>query len=375
MRGEGQGTGFPEGHIDWIEAVGIIVTYDVTKAFLIFPERMARDGITAGWTIPVFSALISILWLWPLVVVLRSHPGKNLVEVTGSLAGRAAALLVGLVYYAYILGLGATGAREITSALKVVVLPLTPASFLLGLGLVISLYIAYQGIEVLGRLCVIHATATIAVIILLSLIWAKSWNARLLFPLLGPGPGRLAVACVSRQAMYGEVLGLGIVAAYLRDPAEETGKTARWCLALSAFTLTLTVVTAMMVFPYPALVRIPMPFLRVSRLIYIGRFFQRLDALFVLVWLGAGMAKVSVGHYLAAVTLATALGLKTYKPLVILSGLIGFTIAWLIPDYSTAIILDFDIVRPYGNILLAGWPITLFLLDRWKGRNRGRTVG
>lgn len=359
------GTRFPDGHIDWIEAAAIIVAYTIAKAFLVFPERMVRDGITAGWTIPIFSALVSILWLYPLVLLLESHPGKNLVEITGLVAGRTAAILFGMIYGIYILGIGATVSREIASALNVVVLPLTPTTALMIIGLIVSLYIAYQGVEVLGRLCAIHAVGTIAVMVLLSLMSSRSWDARQFFPLLGPGAGRLGAAYIVRQSIYGEVLGLGIVGAYLRNPREETGKAARWSLGASAFALTLTALTVGMVFPYPALVRVAVPFLRISRYIFIGRFLQRLDALFVVVWLGVGVMKTAVGHYLGAVTLATTFNLKTYKPLIAPIAVVSFAAGRLIPDYSTAIILDFDILRTYGTILVAGWPISIYILSRF----------
>ena len=67
-----------------------------------------------------------------------------------------------------------------------------------------------------------------------------------------------------------------------------------------------------------------LPFYRLSRNIYLGRFFQRVEALFIIIWSIVGALKIALTLYGAAVSLARTLKLPDYRPLIWPLGLIIF---------------------------------------------------
>jgi spore germination protein (amino acid permease) len=350
--------------VSWLEAAGILTVFTIDKVFLVYPQGVAKQGMTAGWVIPVAAGLMSAAWLGLLVVVLRNHPGKNIVEIARSLAGPYVAAAAGIVTYLFILGVSATLGRETVSALITVILPLTPADFMLAVGILLAVYIAHHGMEVVGRLSVFVGVMTIAGVVVLVLLSTRLWDPDLMFPLLGPGIVPLAKASAVRQSAYAELLGIGFVAAYLRDPKKDIARAATWSLGATIFALSITVLTVTMVFPFAALVRIPAPFLRVTRFIYFGRFIQRLDSLFVVVWLTAGITSVVIGIWMSALAVASSFSLGSYKPLIVPTGIVGFLVGHFLPDLATVMTIDLDVIRPCSLFLLAAWSVGLFLLDR-----------
>ncbi len=358
-----------DGRIGWPEAAAILFMSEVMKAFLAFPERMAKGAMTAAWVVPIASALLSAVWIAAMVALLKRYPGLNLIDVSKKLAGRTVGALLGIAFFAYSAGLCAACAYQIGSALISTYLPRTPLSFLLILGFALGAYVAASGTEVVGRLCVVWGIFTACSVLLLVLLTIPSWGTEQFYPLLGPGVGALAKTAFVRQAVYSEIMVLGVIAAYIRKP-RDIGRAAIWGTVASAVMLTVVVIAAHMVLTYPRLIQQSASLLRVARRVYLGRFFQRFDSLFVLIWLGSGVVRMGLGVYAGSIALASAFGLRAYRPLTPLVALATLVCASLIPDTSTSVIIDFDILRPYGVILIMGWPLAMFALSRLRPRRR-----
>jgi len=370
-------TGIPQGHVGWVEAAAMIFVFDVTKAFLAFPERMSRSAQTAAWSVPVFSALLSGLWIWALVSVLEANPGKDMITISKSLLGPYLTFALGMAFYLFNVSIVGTASREIADALATVILPLTPLDLLLFVGYAVSLYLALKGVEILARMCVAGSVLIVSLLVAIAILSANMWRVDSVFPLLGPGPVKLLKTYGLRQSIYTEVLGIGMIAPYLRR-SEDTGKVARRSLALSAAVLSLTVLNCEMVFPFPSLSHVPTPILRVTRLIFLGRFFQRFDAVLVPVWLTAGVLKLAAGMLVGALVLGTTLSIKSLGLLTAVTAVMSAAVSHFIPDLATAIILDFDILRPYSVVLLDGWPLALWAVSRFRshpGQRSGRGKG
>ena len=364
------------GHISSLEAAALIFVQVTTKAFLAFPGKLAALAHTAAWAVPAVSGLLSgLLWVWPLTIVLKRHPGKNLVEITRHLAGNALALITGILLFGYNVGVIVVEAREIVASVITVVMPNTPHAFLVAVGFPALAYMASQGMEVLGRTCVLVGLGVLTAVIFLSALSANKWNTDSVFPLLGPGVKEMAKICGIRQVTYGELLNVGMVALYLRRK-DEAGKVAGWALGISTALLTLVVFTCQMIFVHPSLAGIPIPFLRVTRIIRVGRFFHRFDALFVPVWLSAGLLSSSVRLIVAALALSSALPVSEAKrqssvhPILWATAALCLGLTLSVPTFAQSIILEADVIRPYSLPLLVGWPLLLLVLSQLRGKKQ-----
>ena len=359
----------PDGHIDVVQAAALLVVFDIAKAFLVFPERMARSAETAAWSVPLMSAALSALWLVPLVYVLKAHPRRNLVEITRERAGGFLAVVFGILYYGVVVGLIATGANEIGGALTMSVLPLTPPYVLRLAGFGAALYVASRGTEVFSRTCAAVAPFIILMVVALLLLSSPSWHLVNFTPLLGPGLKQLLATFLVRQAIYFELTGLGFVAVYLRN-VEDTGRVAFISTVVSAVVLGIVVTAIQLVLPYPYLERQTAPFLRIARDVYLGRFFQRFEVVFIPAWLSNGVLDLAAGTYVGGLVLASVVKVGNYKVLSALTAVIAVTVSLLTPNVATAIVADFDIIRPYDVPFIYVWLVVLTVLTWLHGRTR-----
>ncbi len=374
MTGKSGGSGIKDGHIGPMEATAMMTIFVITKNFLTGPERLAKSGETAAWMVPLISGALSILWLWPLTTILKAYPGKDLVVITRHLAGKTVSFIFGIAAVIVIVGLVAAFVSELGDALSGVVLAKTPLRVIQVLMVTVALFCAFHGLEAMSRLSVVGALVVLLSILVLAAASMNHWDWDSVFPLLGPGPSNLAKTAFMRQAGYGELISIAAIAPFMRHK-EQIPKSLWWALAVSAATLCISVLTCQMIFSFPSLLTIQVPFLRVARIVYINRFVQRFDALFVFMWLTVGVLSIGFGVWIVALVLAFTMSMNTYKPLLIPVGAVTLVAAILIPDLGTAIILEYDIIRPYSNILLYAWPYLVLILHLIKGKKSSANAG
>lgn len=366
----------PGGHIGWIEATAMLLIYSTVKTFYAFPSTISKLAGTTAWSVPIFSALASVFWLWALVSVLKAHPGEDIIAITRSLMGPYAAFGFGTVFCLINIGIVGTAAAELLQAIGTTLLPTTPPFFLVALGFSVITYVSIHGVEVLGRVAAIVAVLAVGLLALTTILSIDMWKPASLLPLLGPGIGPLLKTYGVRQAMYLEVLPIGVLAPYLRKP-DDSGRTVRWAVGATAVYSALAILICEVMFPYPSLNLMVEPLQRVTRLIYLGRFFQRFDAVLSPVWLLSAMVHGSVGVVATSLGATSTLSLsspKTLKLIIVVVAALMTVVAILVPNLALAIVADFDLLHPYSVILLDTWPLALWAAGRLRGR-AGRRKG
>ena len=141
-----------------------------------------------------------------------------------------------------------------------------------------------------------------------------------------------------RSSVQNEVILLGFLAPCL--PRKKIAAVGFWSLVLATLLLTAAMAVGQMVFPPAVAAEHTFPFYEIARSIYISRFFQRLEFLFILVWLGFALLSLSARFYVSVSGLAKFLKLPYYQPLIPMTALLLLAGALLLPDYTTTIRLD-----------------------------------
>ncbi len=356
----------PQGHIGFLELTAVLVVMATAKIYLIYSERISRAGATAAWSIPLIAGILSFAWLLPLVHVLEKYPGKSLIEVTRQLAGRPLAWVFGLVLFVYLFIVTATALEEIATILAVGILPLSPVRYLSCIFLVFAFSIAMLGLEPLGRLAVVVMAAALISIAALALASTPDWNYHYLFPLQGLGVAKLFAAGAVRQSMYVELIVIGLLAPYVRRRSGQPAKIRRsvdWALAVCTLVFTIVVLGVQMILPYPSGLNEAAPLLRAARQLYLGRFFQRFDAVFLFFWIMAAVMQLALGLYFAGLTLSSTFSIPNHRPLVILPAALAMAYVYYVYDYSFTVVLDFDLMRPSSIVFIYVWVFLLLTLS------------
>lgn len=158
-------------------------------------------------------------------------------------------------------------------------------------------------------------------------------------------------------------------------PHERTRDIGRAVILHSAAALTLLMLVLLLAFPYPVAREIPLASYELSRLIYLGRFVQRMETLFLPMWAVAGLVSTATGLWAAAYVTSRALRLPHWRPLLPAVMVLVVAVAFIAPNVTAAIRLENEFLRRYfAPVITFGIPVILVLLARYREFRRSTFV-
>jgi len=101
--------------------------------------------------------------------------------------------------------------------------------------------------------------------------------------------------------------------------------------------------------------------------VHLGRFFQRFEALAVMLWFYGASARLTALTWGTAVALTDTLGLPHYRPLLWPVGVMVMALAFLPKDFMTVFRMERDLLRPLGWVIIA-IPVMLWLVALARGK-------
>lgn len=294
--GRKQKAGLPFGSRS-LAALGILLT--TIQGFHPKMLMMLEAGETAAWLLLLCAGLVGSFLAWPVAAALRTIPNGSLAELIRSVLGRPGLIVTALLYGAGILFASGMVLRETSEMALSAVFPHTPQTFITVAMLVGSVYVAWgeaSALVHLGRILLPLLLVSVAMILLGTMGWGE---ARYLLPLLGPGVPELVTVLPGAVAVQFPAIMLTLVA----DRVSDRQQLGRWLPAVPAIggaILAALEAVLLMVFAYPIGVNIPFPLHTAARMVMGGRFFERLEGIWVFVW--AAVTIVMLGALLHGVS-------------------------------------------------------------------------
>lgn len=367
-----------EGRIGTNEAIAATVYFLSSKLFISFPQQMATVGLTAAWMVPIISFGTGALGFLIIAALLRRYPRMSIVEIGEKLAGPVFGSIAALGYLAFFFAATILVMREFSETVGTALLPRTPLSVIMAIFVLVITAAVLLGAEALTRAAFLAAPLIVVTLVFLNILSLPQANFDAMFPLFGPGLGKLVYHGVLHSAVAGEVMFLGVIAPQLRD-GQKLRMMGLVSIAITAVFTSVSLLVFVTVFPYPLCAHIPYPGYETSTLIYVGRFFQRVEVAFVFLWVISGCIELGLGAYTSTMILARMLKLPVYRPILPAVAIIGYTLAFVPPDVPTSTRLDFELVRTFGGIAVFVVPALLLLVAQVKearmAKRRGRTRG
>lgn len=345
------------------EATTILINLFCTKIFLNFPRMAAEEGGTAAWLFTIYITVLAFIGFIIVEKLYKPFEGKDLLDVAELAAGNAGRVLTGLVII-FCLGWGAVAyMRMFSENMKLISLTTSPLSYVELFFVACLIVGSYLGVEAISRL---HAFAVpvIATGFLSIMLGAVNYiDAGNLLPILGNGAKEIFLDGAMKVSDFSEILVLFLLVPFLKkhDVMKATGY---WGLGLSAAFLLLSTLVYSMVFPYPSSLNITIPIFHVARLIKFGRFFQRVESVFLFAWAASSLLYITVNFYFILFTFQKTFQLDYYKPLIIPFAIIVMSLSFIPSDFAEVVLYEVDVFRTWSWIPAFIMPILLLVVAR-----------
>lgn len=329
------------------EVIMVILNLINVQILLNFPRLMAEVAGTAGWLQVLYATLIALIYIYLIIKLYEAFEGKDIMSVGEYLGGGILRTFVGLIIALYIIGIMSLILREFAEDMKVISLTTSPISFVLLFFIAGMVFGAYAGLEAVVRITAIAVPVILAGFLIIVLAVSPNFDVTNILPILGTGPKAIFIDGIPRISMFSSVIILFLLYPNIKHKKEF--KTIGIIgVAVSGFILMLSALSYALVIPYPTSRESFLPIYQMARLIDLGRFFQRVESIFVLIWAMAALLYLSFAFVNTLQVIQSTFKLVYYKPLILPLAIIIFTLSLLPPNLISTISLETKYIRVFS---------------------------
>lgn len=313
------------------EASTLLINLICTKVFLYYARLTVEDAGTAGWIMTVYISLLALIMYIILIKLYKKFEGQDILDIAEIAGGKPLKIITGLIVSGFLFYLTTVVLREFSEDMKVVSLPTSPLSYIMIFFIIGVVVGSFLGIEAIVRYhaIIVPVIATGYIVILLGVI--PQMDLTNILPVMGNGFNNIFGNGFLRVSVFGELLVLFLLPPFLGG-YKNVRTVGYVTIAFSSFFLIAGSLVYILTFPYPSNLEPFLPVYQLARLINLGRFFQRIEAVFVFIWAMAAFIYLTSAFYFMVYTFAKIAGLKYMRPLIIPFAVIIFSAAFIPPN-------------------------------------------
>lgn len=350
-----------EGKFGVHEAICIATIAMCNKIFSTAPGSIMRSVGTAAWYTTLLSCACAAVFFTFIYLLLKRFPGKNIVEVYDLSLGRVTGFIFSFALMLTFLVYSGIYTREYVDILKIYNFEITPPSVLIGAIVIVVAISAFLGLETIARTAKLAAYFALFGFLLLLFLSSNYFRVAHILPVLGYGLGKTVATGILRSTAYAEVVVLAVFAGSLQG-VRHIKKAGFISLFLSGFILSLAVLIFSLIFEYTSTEEITAPMYVMIRMIKYGNFFQRLDPLFLLLWVITTVIYISILFYVTVSIYCKMFRLQDARPVIIPMSVLVFAIAIFPKDFPSIVSEYVQRIRIWGNIPFFILPIIALIV-------------
>ncbi len=344
-----------------VEAILMLITGMSIQLFLGLARRMTEAGGPAGWMIPLYTSILAVILFFFISKLYKNFEGKDIIDVAQIAGGSFGRILVGLIFivdYIFILSIML---RIFGEDIKIFALNKSPLSFVIIFFVIVIIVSSYLGLEAIVRLnTIIVPIVTIAFLIVV-FGNTKFVDTTRMFPILGHGVYEVFVKQISRISIYSAFSFIFFIVPFI-GKHKDFKSIGYWSLIITGLLLTFGTLVYILVVPYPTSTEYFIPYLHLARYVNYGRFFQRIESIFVLTWTLSAIIYLSLGLFFLMYMIKKTFRLEYYRPLIIPVAIILFTLCFIPSSLMYSVTLEGEIVRQFAWIVTFAIPIVVLIV-------------
>jgi len=312
----------------------MIVLAAVLLGTTFFPvaQIVAGEAGRAGWLAVIPGMSLGLPFLLLTLNLAGRYPGKNLLEITTQVLGKWIGKAIGLGFTMITTYFGSLLLRQIADTWERTVQPQVSEYIHLGGAVILVVILCWVGIEVYARFTeVVFPLVVLTLFITLGLSIPRfEWDQ--LQPLFERGLVSMVWAGlqIAPYTLEGALFLTGLIS-YLpsgKNDRKRLRNGAILALALVGILNTLVSLTEIMVFGPVETERLNYGILVLGSMVQVARTIAGVESLFMIIWLGANVIKITAFFYMSIWGLHHVFGIKKsikwYVPLSIIYLVIGF---------------------------------------------------
>lgn len=326
------------------EAIALIVMVSINQIFLNLSNIIIVNTGSSAWLNVIVISIISILFCLLIIKLFRPFPTYDIVDVSEYLGKKTLKIVVGILYILFFIFISAVVLRYLTNSLKLIYFEKSPITFLLLLFLIPIVFAVRLGIKPISGVNLMFIPLVLISMIIILFSTVQDFVPERIFPILGFGVNETFLIGLNNIFAFSAFAYLYFLIPLLKNP-NDFKKVALTSIIVSAIFIFLSVICLIMMFPFIAFTDEMLSIYLLTRLIEFGKFFQRVDAIFVLIWILSAFSFLSITVEFLNRIIKKLVNLKTHKELSYSICAIIFSSALYFENFSTIKFIQNKLLR------------------------------
>lgn len=303
-----------------LQATALLMLAIMPTGLLYLPAIVTEIAAQDGW----ISVLISLFFGLGLAVYMGylalQNPGLSFIHWIESRLGRIVALLIGLFLTKYYVYVSAVALREFSFFIADEILHQTPVFIIISIVMIVVLYAVHHGLETIARVSLIVFFLNVLLTIIGVLLLGENLHFTNMLP-IGEKPVPVILkGSISPFIWLSEIAVLLIIGPYLKKK-QHMMRTSVFGILLAGFWNILMVMVAILIYGPKLVQLVTYPSFAVVSLVEIGNFLERLEIVFISLWITTMYVKISLFMFAATNCLNDLFRIRNKIPIMLGLGL------------------------------------------------------
>lgn len=335
-----------------IQITFVVSSTIIGVTVLTLPRTATELAKSGGFIATFITGLLMACALIITALLAKRFPNSTIMEYSKEIIGLVPSKILGLVFFFYFISVTTAVLRLFCDAIKVLLLENTPLEVLIITFLLAAVYLCLNGISSIAKICETFEPLVIGTMLLVIVLSLRNFNFEELIPAFRQDILEWIKAIPPLTISY---LGFEVLL-FITPYVQDTSKIVKYAfigILPAVIVYTLFVAITVGIVGVEPVVRSLYPTIQLARYIkFPGGFAERFDIFFMIFWILGAYTCESSYLYLSSVSITRLLGLRNYKPFIILNVPLIYMLT-LFPQNIKEIIAFTQYVSYFGLVVVA----------------------
>ena len=319
--------------IGTFEAITLILSFVVAHTVLSLPKALVNTTKSSTLLNILFVTILALVFVYFICKLFKKFPNMDILDISEYIGGKIFKNVVGFIFIIYFVISACIFLRNFSECLEIVYYPSTDILFII-LFFIISIPLTAK----LNFYANLRTNVIIVPIVLISIVFLffsniKYFVPQRIFPILGNGFYETFILGITNIYSFSGIVLIYFLPPLLKEPNKLTKISIAGTIISSLFLL---FVVSLILFMFPIFVNIDevLPLYTIATYVEFGSFFQRLESVFLLIWLISFACYLSIIANFTFYTFKKITGIKDVKPIIFPFAIVALGIALSPKNYA-----------------------------------------
>jgi spore germination protein (amino acid permease) len=289
----------------------------------------------------------------------KNFPNSDILDISEFLGGKSLKITIGVAYIIYLMIIVSFLIRNFSESLRLIYFPNTHFSAIALIFIIVAIILNKLGFKTIVKCNLIILPLVLLSLLIIFFSTIDEFTIQRFFPILGNGFNSTFILGATNIFSFGGIILLYFIMPILNN-SDSYKKVSFISIIISSVYLLLSVISLLLVIPMISSAESTLSIYLAAREVQFGDFFQRVDAIFILIWMLSIFSYFSVILSYILFIFKKIFNNKHSKPMVYCFAFLIFTLS-LIPKNAVQINTMSDTLYKYLSLTLV-FGISIFIL-------------